>query len=107
MGFIDSYKRLEKLCGEIMDDAYTNRTDGTEGYTDDVDLNAYTDNGYNENGYYEQSYTEDSGYQDPNAGTGYIDQGYVAQEYVDQEYANQGGTEGADAQNGVLQQAYY
>ena len=92
---------------DIAGDAYLSRGNGTETYTDEVDLNAYTDNGYNENGYYEQSYTEDSGYQDPNAGTGYIDQGYVAQEYVDQEYANQGGTEGADAQNGVLQQAYY
>lgn len=92
---------------DIAGDAYLSRGNGTETYTDEVDLNAYTDNGYNENGYYEQSYTEDSGYQDPNAGTGYIDQGYVAQEYVDQEYANQGGTEGTDAQNGVLQQAYY
>lgn len=99
---------------DIAGDAYLSRQNGTEGYTDDVDLNAYTDNGYNENGYYEQ----DTGSQDAYANTGYIDeQGNVAQEYIDQAYANQnytdpaytdqGYVEGTDAQNGVLQQAYY
>lgn len=92
---------------DISGDAYLSRGNGTETYTDDVDLNAYTDNGYNENGYYEDTYTEDYGYEDPNAGAGYIEQGYVAPAYVDQEYANQGYTEGTDVQNDVLQQAYY
>ena len=37
----------------------------------------------------------------------YIDQAYANQNYTDPAYTDQGYVEGTDAQNGVLQQAYY
>ena len=101
--------------GDISDDSYLNRTYGTEEYTDDVDLNAYTDNGYEENGYYDQA-TDEYAYQDPYADTGYTDEGYTDAGYTDAGYTDagytdagytdQGYTDGTYDQTGILQQAY-
>ena len=92
--------------GDISDDSYLSRTYGTEEYTDDVDLNAYTDNGYEENGYYDQA-TEDYVYQDPYADAGYADAGYTDAGYTDAGYTDAGYTDQGYDQTGVLQQAYY